>query len=473
MFIARENELKVLRSTLESDRAEFVAVYGRRRVGKTVLIREAYADSIVFQHAGLASGKMRAQLAAFAVSLRNAGMADAATPKNWLGAFELLERLIEGAGGGKKVVFLDELSWMDTPRSEFMAALEFFWNAWASSRNDVVLVVCASATSWMLSKVIHNKGGLYNRLTAKINLQPFTLAECEKMARAMGIRMNRHQIIEGYMILGGVPYYWAQLDRSKSLPQNIDAMFFAKNPILENEFDYLYASIFRNPGDYLRIVAALGKRKAGMKREEIIESACVANSGKLTRMLGELESCGFIRRYTQFGRKERDTLYQLVDNFTLFYYKYIEKGVTDEHFWEHQTNTPSRNEWCGLAFERVCLEHVPQIKNALGISGVLTETHSWTCGADPERGLVGSQIDLLIVRRDQVINVCEMKYSASRFTITKDGDRAMRDKVSDFITATRTRYAIHVTYVTPYGLADNSYAGNVQSQVVAEDLFAF
>ena len=473
MFVARKNELKSLRNTLKSDRAEFVAVYGRRRVGKTMLVREAYADRLVFQHAGLASGGMKEQLAAFGVSLRGAGMHDAPTPKSWLEAFELLERLIDSAGKGKKVVFLDELSWMDTPRSGFMMALEFFWNSWASARNDVVLATCASATSWMLSKVIHNKGGLYNRLTLKINLQPFTLAECEMMTQAMGVRLNRHQIMEGYMILGGVPHYWAQLDRSKSLAQNIDALFFAKTPVLENEFDYLYASIFRNPEDYLHIVSALGKRRAGMGRGEIAKTAHVADSGKLTRMLGELESCGFIRRYSQFANKERGALYQLIDNFTLFYYKFIEKGVTDEHFWEHQTNTPARNAWCGLAFERVCLEHVPQIKHALGISGVLTETHTWSCAADPEKGLTGSQIDLLIVRRDQVINVCEMKYSASRFTITKAGDQAIRDKLSDFVTATRTRYAMHTTYVTPYGLADNAYAGNVQSQVVADDLFAF
>lgn len=473
MFIGRQSELELLRATLTSDRAEFVAVYGRRRVGKTMLVREAYAGSLVFQHSGLAAGRMKDQLTAFGVSLRAAGMSDAPTPKSWLEAFELLGRFVESCDGDRKVVFLDELSWMDTPRSGLMAALEFFWNAWASARRDVVLVVCASATSWMLNKVIHNKGGLYNRLTTKINLQPFTLAECEAMTQAMGVRMNRHQIIEGYMVMGGVPHYWAQLDRSKSLAQNIDAMFFAKTPILENEFEYLYASIFRNPENYLRIVSALGKHKAGMKREEIASAARLANSGNLTSMLAELESCGFIRRYTQFGRKERDTLYQLIDNFTLFYYKFIEGGVTDEHFWEHQTNTPARNAWCGQAFERVCLEHVAQIKRALGISGVLTESHSWSCAADPEKGLFGSQIDLLIVRKDQVINVCEMKYSVSRYAITKAGDQAMRNKVSDLITATCTRYAIHTTYVTPYGLVDNTYARNVQSQVVADDLFAF
>lgn len=319
---------------------------------------------------------------------------------------------------------------------------------WASGRKDVVLIVCTSATSWMLDKIVHNKGGLYNRLTRQIHLRPFTLRECERLLQARGIEFDRHQILECYMVMGGVPFYWNFLERGKSLAQNIDSLFFALDAPLKDEFDYLYASLFKHPEDYVTIVSTLAKRKAGMTREEILAATSLYDSGAFTKKLRELESCGFIRKYAAYGKKERGALYQLVDNFTLFYYKFLADRPHDEHFWQHSIESGRHNAWCGLAFERVCLEHVPQIKRALGISGVLTEVSAWSCKGDAETGTYGSQIDLLISRRDHVINLCEMKYAHDDYTITKDVDTAIRHKASDFRAVTKTRDALHVTLVT-------------------------
>jgi hypothetical protein len=274
------------------------------------------------------------------------------------------------------------------------------------------------------------------------------------------------------MIMGGIPFYWSFLEKGFSLPQNIDRIFFAKDAPLEHEFDYLYAALFKKPEPYVRIISALAKKKTGMTREELLEATHLADSGNLSVRLEELESCGFLRKYRQYGNKERNAVYQLVDNFTLFYYKFLEEKPTDEHYWSNQINTPKINAWCGLAFERVCLEHVSQMKQALGISGVLSEACSWACKENKENDIHGSQIDLMIVRKDQVINLCEMKYSRKKYTITAKTDEEIRNKTSDFLSITGARYAIHPTLVTPYGVAEGSYTGNIQNVITTDDLFS-
>ena len=475
MIISRTKELEALRSAKEADESRFIAVYGRRRVGKTFLVREAYGYHFVFQHAGLSpqdGGKTKkAQLDAFAVSLKKSGLGNFKKPETWLDAFSLLEDLINLSDESKKVIFIDELSWMDTRKSDFIPALEYFWNARMTARKDIVLVVCASATSWMMKKVVHSRGGLYNRLNLKINLQPFTLSECEAFTVAKNIRMSRYQLLECYMILGGIPYYWDQLNKSLGLSQNIDALFFADHPILEDEFRYLYASVFNAPEPYIRIVTALGKKKVGMYRDELLKETRIPDSGTFSELLSNLESCGFIRHYDEFGKTKRNKRYQLIDNFTLFYFKFLDQKPNDPHYWTNHLNTPVRNAWCGLAFERVCLEHISAIKHKIGIDGVVTDAVSWSCAGDLEKGLFGSQIDLLIVRKDQVINLCEMKYASAPYVITKKTDENLRKKISDLVTETGTAYAIHSTFITPYGLAKNEYEGNVQVQITADDLF--
>lgn len=471
MLVGRKKEIKILLDASQDDKSHFIAIYGRRRVGKTYLIRETYGYRFTFQHAGLSEGGMKEQLFAFTSSLKDTGLNIKEKPSNWLEAFEYLKDSVRNSNEKKKIIFIDELSWMDTPKSDLMVALENFWNSFASSRKDVVLIVCASATSWMLSKVVHNKGGLYNRLTEQIHLTTFDLKECEDYVNKNDLVMNHEQILQFYMIFGGVPYYWGFLEKGNSLVQNIDNMLFSKDAPLKQEFQYLYASIFKNPEKYIEIIKVLATKKIGMTREEIIAETGWVNSGGLTNKLDELESCGFIRKYYSFGKKKKSAIYQLIDSFTLFYYQFLKEYPTDEHFWANQINTPKVNTWKGLAFERVCLLHINQIKKKLGISGILTEVNSWSCKEDLDNGIFGSQIDLLIVRKDQVINLCEMKYSDSAYTITKKVDEDIRNKINDFRISTETKYAIYPTLVTTYGLVNNSYSSNIQSVITMDDLF--
>ncbi len=473
MLIGREKEIAALRNAMESDKSEFIAVYGRRRVGKTFLIRETFGYGFLFQHAGIYRGRRGEQLYAFSASLKDAGYPVSRRPENWLEAFEMLKDLVRQSGEGKKVIFLDELSWMDTPRSDLLKALEHFWNSWASARRDVILVICSSVTSWMMKKVIRNKGGLYHRLTCKLYLQPFSLHECEQFAEAAALGMRRMQILETYMILGGVPFYWTLLKKDLSVAGNVDSLFFGRDAELKDEFSYLFASLFRYPEEYIRIVEALSRHQNGMTRDEILKETGITGSGHFSEKLKELEDCGFIRSYDPFQNQKKETLYQLIDAFTIFHYHFLERAKKDAHFWSSQVNTPRLNTWNGLAFERVCLLHTEQIRNALGISGVLTAACSWTCKADAEKGIEGSQIDLLLVRNDRVINLLEMKYSDKPYAVSKSLLNDLLRKRNDLVLATGTVSSIHLTMVTPAGIVRNTYAKEIQSEVTMNDLFAF
>ena len=471
MIIGRKEEQQILHSAVQSENSEFVAVYGRRRVGKTYLIRETFGYKFTFQHTGLAKGNTKEQLFSFAISLRDAGYDDCPIPKSWLEAFSLLSAYLKNSTDEKKIVFLDELPWMDTPRSNFISAFEHFWNGWASARKDIVLIICGSATSWIINKVINDHGGLHNRVTKQIALQPFTLKECEMFAKSKGLEMSRYQLAECYMVLGGIPYYWSLLEKGLSLAQNIDKIIFAKNGKLSNEFNQLYASLFKSPEQYIDIVTALGKKKAGMTREEIIAATDKYSNGALSKVLDELEYCGFIRKYNGFDKKSKQAIYQLIDNYTLFYFKFIQQNENnDEHFWSASIDSAMHRAWSGLAFERLCMAHTQQIKVALGISGVLSNVYSWRKEADETSD--GAQIDLLIDRNDQVINLCEMKYSLSEYAIDAEYEQKLRNKKSAFIDATNTRKAVHLTMVTTFGIKANAHSGIVQNEVKLDDLFA-
>ena len=471
MIIGRKEEQQILRSAVQSENSEFVAVYGRRRVGKTYLIRETFGYKFTFQHTGLAKGNTKEQLFSFAISLRDAGYDDCPIPKSWLEAFSLLSTYLKNSTDEKKIVFLDELPWMDTARSNFISAFEHFWNGWASARKDIVLIICGSATSWIINKVINDHGGLHNRVTKQIALQPFTLKECEMFAQSKGLEMSRYQLAECYMVLGGIPYYWNLLEKGLSLAQNIDKIIFAKNGKLSNEFNQLYASLFKSPEQYIDVVTALGKKKAGMTREEIIAATDMYSSGTLSKVLDELEYCGFIRKYNGFDKKSKQAIYQLIDNYTLFYFKFIQQNENnDEHFWSASIDSAMHRAWSGLAFERLCMAHTQQIKAALGIAGVLSNVYSWRKEADETSN--GVQIDLLIDRKDQVINLCEMKYSLSEYAIDAEYEQKLRNKKSVFIDTTNTRKAVHLTMVTTFGIKANAHSGIVQNEITLEDLFS-
>lgn len=471
MLVGRKEELRILKESLRSDKSEFFAIYGRRRIGKTFLISECFNGKFAFAHAGRAQGGMKKQLSYFYESLRKHGLETSAVPATWEEAFSLLEKLIVSLPRGKKVIFIDELSWMDTGHSGLLAAIEGFWNGWCSFRRDIVLIVCSSAASWIINKIIHDKGGLHNRLTRAIYVSPFTLKECEEFAKCNNLMMSRDQIIEAYMIMGGVPYYWSLLDRSKDLDANIDALFFERNAPLETEFDYLYASLFKKADPYVSLIAILAEKKSGMTLEAIFNRLNIKKSGFVCKRLLDLEHCGFIRKYHQFGNAKKESTYQLMDNFTYFHFKFIKNHPYDAQFWRHMHNSRSKSSWEGFAFERVCLQHTEQIKSALGISGVLTDECAWSCKGDNEKGFNGCQIDLLIVRDDRIINLCEMKYSYAPYSISADDDVNMRNKISDLKRITGTKYSIRPTWICSNGIKENKYSGNAVSRIDLNGLF--
>lgn len=463
-MIGRKKEQAQLLDAFKSEYSEFVAVYGRRRVGKTFLIRETFNYTFAFQHAGVKIGGKEVQLERFRVSLVEQGHVECPELKSWFDAFDQLKVLVKKSPDERKVIFLDEVPWMGRSDASFVSAVENFWNAWASARKDILLVVCGSATSWVLDKIVHNRDGLHGRVTYRIRLDPFTLSECAAYAESRGLEYTHDQLAECYMVLGGVPMYWRYLERGWSVAQNIDELFFAGHEKLEHEFDELYSSLFENAAPYVALVTALAKKKCGMTREEIATASGVADNGWLSKYLKVLEQCGFVRRFTEIGKKCKGSVYQLIDNFTLFHFRYVEENRSnDPRYWSTMLDSRIHTTWAGLAFERLCLQHVDQVKRALGIGGVLTNVHSWR---NPN-----AQIDLLIDRRDGIINLCEMKHWAGPYAMTAEDDRALMEKKAEFKSATKTRKAVHVTMVTTFGVKPNAYSHKVQTFVTLDDLF--
>lgn len=469
-MIGRCEEIAQLNRLYDSQESEFVAVYGRRRVGKTYLVREMFDGRFTFAHTGKSEGSLRVQLHHFHQSLTAFSAARLAKPKSWDDAFGALKKVIAASPESRKVVFIDELPWMDTPRSGFLSALDSFWNEWASVRKDILLIVCGSAASWMVKNLFRNRGGLHNRVTARIWLMPFTLSECERYASERGLEMSRRELAECYMIFGGIPYYWRCLQQGMSLAQNIDRTVFAASAPLRNEFGELYRSLFRSSHLYERVVSVLARKKIGMTRSEIIATAGDGIAGTLSEVLESLECSGFVRRYRSPGKKARDSVYQLIDEFTFFHFRFLDGAITDEHFWQTMAQTPVRSAWRGLAFERLCLLHVRQIKAALGISGIHVESYAWRHAPD-ESVPEGAQIDLLLERSDGVTNVCEMKFCADRYVMDARAESELSRKLTVFQAVTKTRQTLHLTLVTSFGLMRNKHSGRVQSEVTLDDLF--
>ena len=468
MLIGRQNEQQRLRSAFESEYSEFVAVYGRRRVGKTFLVRETFGYKFTFQHSGLAQGTRSQQLKAWRASLKECGLNVSHTPSNWLDAFALLKELVKSSPEKKKVIFIDELPWMDTHASGLIPALENFWNSWASARKDVLLIICGSATSWIINKIVKNKGGLHNRIDYKIPLRPFTLRECELYMESRKVKMSRKQLTEGYMIMGGVPFYWKAMQKGLSLAQNIDQCFFTPDGEFYEEFDALYASLFKRPEGYITVVSLLAKRRSGMTRDELIHAGHFVDNGSFSQMLKDLENCGFIRSYYVVGKEKKDAIFQLIDPFTIFYYEFISNNSKrDPQYWTHSLNTSTYKTWCGLSFERVCMLHTAQIKTALGISGVISGVYSWRS----RNGNPGVQIDMVIDRDDDIMSMCEMKYTASPWEMYARDLENMQHKEDVFVAETGTRKAIHKILISANGVVRNEYSDDLQKIITLDDLF--
>lgn len=467
-IIGREREKKILRECIESGSPEFVAVYGRRRIGKTFLIKNYFKGKFDFYMTGSFNSTLEEQLEDFHASLEEYSGREWPMPTSWRQAFRQLRQYLSTLKKEKIIVYIDELPWLDTPRSRFISALELFWNSWGDSQGNLKFIVCGSATTWMTGKLLGDKGGLHNRVTRRIYLAPFNLRETEDMLRSKGVQWNRHQIVECYMTMGGTPFYLAKIDRSRSLAQNIDLLFFHHEGELRTEYDVLFRSLFKDSGIYKRVVELLAKKSTGMTREEIITALDIPKGGALSEVMQNLITCDFIREYKAFGKKLRGKLYQLTDLFTLFYLKQVKDNQDEEDFWTTRIDSPAHRAWSGYAFEQVCLHHIPQIKEALGIAGVASSVSSWT---GEEEGRRIGQIDLIIDRRDEVINLCEMKYSLNEYEITSAYLNKLMERREAFRQSTKTAKALHLTFVTVCGVKHNEQWGMIQNEVTADDLF--
>jgi hypothetical protein len=459
-MIGRKKELAILANAYAGQKPELIAVFGRRRVGKTYLIRSFFEGKIDFELTGLKDGTKEQQLRNFTYSLKDAQQsADLpAQPTDWLEAFHQLKTYLESLADfeKRKVVFIDELPWMAAGKSDFLTGFSYFWNSYAAKAN-IVVVICGSATAWMIQKIINDKGGLHNRVTRRIHLQAFTLAETEAYFQEQHIVFDRYQLLLLYMTMGGIPHYLDQVEGGKSAIQNIDDICFQPQGLLRTEFDNLYSSLFANPERYESIITALSSTWKGMSRMEIIEHTDITDGGGLTMMLQELEQSGFISSYIPFGKKKKDTLFRLTDCYSLFYLKFIRDIPSKETIsWQSLSQTQKWVTWTGYAFENICFQHIDQIKSALSIAGVHTNQYSFLAKKTEENE--GTQIDLLIDRQDNVISLCEVKFYNDTWLLTKAEADNLRRKKSVFRQVTGTKKQIFVVLITTFDLIKNQHS---------------
>jgi uncharacterized protein len=471
-IIGRTREIERLTRLVQSPKPEFLAVYGRRRVGKTYLIREYFNNDFDFYATGLAKGNTKQQLTNFTIFINNHFSEYNEVPENWLLAFNLLIKSLEKQKSDKKrVIFIDEMPWMDTKKSDFMMGLEFFWNSWASAQPNILLIVCGSAASWMINNLIKNTGGLYNRVTDRMKLEPFNLQETEAYFAHKNIVLDRYQIIQLYMVMGGIPFYLDQIEAGKSAMQNIEDLCFRNDGKLRTEFSYIFSSLFKNGHNHELVLKTIFEKGEALSREDLIKYTNFTSGGNITKVLSELEESGFISSFQSFGYKKSNAVYCISDFYTLFYFRFILGASKYEpNMWLNKIDDPAFRAWSGIAFEQVCFAHVPQIKQALSIAGVSSSAYSWQIKGDFNRK--GSQIDLVIDRRDQVINLFEIKYSINQITISKDYNEVLRNKIQVFKETTETKKSIFLTMLTTHGLTNNEYKTSViQNDLTMDALF--
>jgi AAA+ ATPase superfamily predicted ATPase len=464
-MIGRIKERKQLDELLRSPNSELVAIIGRRRVGKTYLIREHYKKQIVFDFTGTQDATIQNQLKKFTVKLADYGTFSIAPkqPEDWAEAFGQLKTYLEKRRKTKhkRVVFFDELPWIDTHRSGFLNELAYWWNDWAS-KESLVVVICGSAASWMIHKVINNKGGLHNRVTTKIHLQAFTLSETRQYINQINPALSPYSILQIYMSIGGIPFYLNGLKKGESATQAIQRICFDKDGFLRTEFNNLYAALYDKPENHIAIIKALATKWKGLTRQEIIKHTKLSDGGGLTKVLDELETASFIMSILPFGKKKKDTLFRLVDEYSLFYLNFIENQRSGKrNIWIENSTKQKYITWKGYAFENICIKHSDAITKALGIQGIQTNISSYTAKQ--------VQVDMLIDRADNVINLCEMKFYNDEIQLSKTDAKLLRRRKTLFRELCKTKKSIFVTLVTTYGLRQNQYSDELLDNVVTLD----
>jgi uncharacterized protein len=468
----RKAEIAHLNGLLNKPRSEFVAVYGRRRIGKTFLIRQVYSNHLVFECSGINNRSLKMQLESFWSALFDLGAIDQTQPypNSWLQAFSLLKAYLNQLPTEqKKVVFLDEISWFDTQRSGFLAALDQFWNQYCTKRPDIILVICGSAASWIIQKVVNDRGGLHNRITTHIALQPFKLSETKAFLEMQGLHLVHRDILLLYMCVGGVPFYLVDLPRGSSVPQILDYLLLGSGARLKNEFRNLYAALFSNYMLHEKLVAALASKNRGLTRSELVLTAQVESGGGISTALEELIACGFVQRIRPIATKQEDALYRLIDEFSLFHYKFLHQ-LPEETSWAQLCAQQSWHIWAGFAFESTCIKHVASIKKALGISGMVTNTYSWQIRGDEQQS--GTQVDLILDRADACINLVEAKFLKAPFEITAAYADQLREKSHIFKTKTKTQKNVFITLISSSGARKNAhYLSVIDQEIELEALF--
>ena len=468
-IVGREKEKEILKRLVESKKPEFAVVYGRRRVGKTYLIKQFFNNKFAFYATGVFGCSTKEELASFDFFLRQHGAPSETQSKDWFSAFQTLQSLLQEKKNPrsrqKRVIFLDEVPWMDTKRSNFKAALDLFWNGYASTQGDLLLIVCGSATSWIINNLLVGRGGFYNRVTKQIHLSPFSLGETKKLADYLGLKLSKDQLFEGYMVFGGVPFYWGLLEKGKSVAQNIQELCFEESGDLYNEYATLFSSLFSKKGKHRSVIEALYLKKSGMSRSELTKIKSIGGGDGLTRALEELEQCGFIRKYRNYRTKKNESLYQIIDPFLLFALHFL--GDERLSSWINFYRKPGYYAWAGNAFETVCLNSVEAIKKSLSIAGV----ESSVCSYQSRKEGSAAQIDLLIVRKDSVINLCEIKYSSEPFAIDKQYEENLLRKMNSFIGEEQPKEAVKLTMIVSSSLKKNAPSSIVDAAIPGDDLF--
>lgn len=470
----RKQEIQLLNKALSSPDAELIAVYGRRRVGKTYLIRTVFEKETLLELTGQKGVSLASQLENFSLTLSTVFQlpVKVATPKSWVHAFHVLIQLLKDRlETEKKVLFFDEFPWFDTPRSGFLAAFDHFWNSWASKQHRLVVVVCGSAASWMIRNIVRNKGGLHNRITRRMRLMPFTLGETEQFLQSRGIHFDRYSVLQLYMVMGGIPHYLKEIERGESVEQAIGRICFSKDGLLRDEFNSLYTSLFDDAEKHVAIVKALAAKPGGMSRNEISEALNIPSGGTLTKIISELLESGFVADHIPFGKTSNHVVYRLNDEFSLFHLKFIDGSKSKKaEVWSAIMAGPSWRTWSALMFENVCLKHTVQIKKALSIAGIYSEESVWRQNANSD--VEGAQIDLLIDRNDQCINIVEAKFSKTELLLTKKQAEEISRKRRIFMQATQTKKTVFITLLSTYGATMNEHFVNtVQSQLTMNELF--
>lgn len=455
-LIGRQKEIDILTKAFQSNEAEMVAVIGRRRVGKTFLVRSVLGKNIDLEITGVQNTVTKPQIDNFHFLLSEfVANDDLPLPKTWMEAFRLLIKVLEKAPkiNRKRVLFFDELPWLASRKSGFLAAFGFFWNNWASKQN-ILVIICGSAASWMIKRVVKNRGGLHNRITKRIYLKPFTLQETETYFQSKNINLNRYQIAQIYMIMGGIPHYLKEIEAGKSAIQNIDNICFSEAGLLRDEFDNLYHALFEKAESHIAIIKALSKKWKGLTRKEIIKFSGLAEGGGISKTLHELIHSGFVSSYYPFGKKKKEMLYRLTDEYSLFYLHFIvNKQLQERGMWQKLSQTPTYKSWSGYAFESLCLKHIIPIKKGLQINGIYSETSSFVFKGNED--LQGIQVDLLIDRNDNVINLCEVKFYNDTFVLTKEYAQKLRQKRTVFKTVSKTKKQVFITLITTFGITPN------------------